>query len=176
VIAPASKNEFAINSTPSTNLNVNPKVKNNTGNVPVIPSNGNIEKPSFVSFASYSSTSLPRTSIDPQVDFSDTYYSTVDYGVNSPNVQPSSISMRQAAMRWMKKKLDHNPNAENENLVNTSMALNGNSSQDVTGFDLTSSAVNRLGQATGSNLKLGKESDGTSLTVGKYKVWLNHKR
>ncbi len=115
-----------------------------------------------------------RTSVNLRVDFSDTYYSTAIYNKTaSAEASPTaSISPRQAAMRWMKKKLDRTPAEGDEEqiyIAGTSAGTNG----DVSGFDLTSSAVSALGNATGANLRLGHESEGTVLTVGKYEVLLS---
>lgn len=109
----------------------------------------------------------------PQVNFSDTYYSNMQFSSTAPVAsQSSSISMRQAAMRWMKKKLDRTPadsDEENTYVAKTSTGINGN----VSGFELTSSAVAALGNATGTKLRLGRETEGTVLTVGKYEVLLS---
>jgi hypothetical protein len=115
-----------------------------------------------------------HTNYDLQVDFSDAFYNGEDFG--TAFVQPAkSISAGQYAMRWMKNKLDHSSDSkEGDEDVYTSIAQN-KKDENVSGFDLTSSAVNALGEATGANLHLAKETHGTVLTVGKYKVWLNRK-
>ncbi|MDQ3109881.1 MAG: hypothetical protein M3R17_08290 [Bacteroidota bacterium] len=116
---------------------------------------------------------LLNTNVNPQVDFSDTYYSTLHSGpASEPVAARTIVSARQAAMRWMKNKLDRTP-AKNEQedvyLAQENTSGNGN----VSGFDLTSSAVSALGNATGANLRLGHETEGTVLTVGKYELLLN---
>ncbi len=116
------------------------------------------------------------TNVNPRVDFSDTYYSTAIYSKTaSAETSPTaSISPRQAAMRWMKKKLDRAPVNDEEDA--TYIAANTiNKNENVSGFDLTSSAVAALGSATGSNLRLGHEPEGTVLTIGKYELLLSRK-
>ncbi len=114
--------------------------------------------------------SLKSSKVNPGVDFSDTYYSYTDFSP-SPQapVASNAISVRQAAMRWMKRKLDGGTEAqttseETYTAKANSTAKNGN----VSAFDLTSSAVAALGNATGANIRLGQESEGTVLTLGKY--------
>ncbi len=117
------------------------------------------------------------TNVNPRVDFSDTYYSTAIYSKTaSAETSPTaSISPRQAAMRWMKKKLDRAPVNEEEDA--TYIAANTiNKNENVSGFDLTSSAVAALGSVTGSNLRLGHEPEGTVLTIGKYELLLNRNK
>ncbi|HET6992227.1 MAG TPA: hypothetical protein VFJ43_12920, partial [Bacteroidia bacterium] len=134
-----------------------------------------MEKTPFTTIAFNSNLPLLKSHVNPQVDFTDAYY---DYAYESDSpVAVTEISMRQAAMRWMKRKLDHSSKeSDDENMVLASYDANNSKNTDVTGFDLTSSAVNRLGEATGTNIHLGKEDEGTILTLGKYKVLLNHKR
>ena len=111
------------------------------------------------------------SNVNPQVDFSDAYYSAVTYSAPAPAAASNSISPRQAAMRWMKKQLDRTAvhNADEDPVYTAS---SGNP-KDVNGFDLTSSAVSALGNATGANLRLDHEQAGTVLTVGKYELFLN---
>lgn len=115
------------------------------------------------------------SNINPQVDFSDAYYSAVTYQAPASAAPASnSISPRQAAMRWMKKKLDRTAMKNvDEEPAYTAASGNPNGHQDVNGFDLTSSAVSALGNATGANLRLDHEQAGTVLTVGKYELFLN---
>jgi hypothetical protein len=114
------------------------------------------------------------TNVNPQVDFSDAYYSSASYSTaTSPTASArTTISARQAAMRWMKNKLDRTPvkNAEEETYIAYAPP---SKSENVSGFDLTSSAVSALGNATGANLRLGHETAGTVLTVGKYELVLS---
>jgi hypothetical protein len=124
--------------------------------------------------AAETNTSLSVAAANPQVDFSDAYYSYAHYTSPAPVASSgrTSISPQQAAMRWMKKKLDRTPakNADEEIYIAAApTGTNGN----VSGFDLTSSAISALGNATGSNLRLGQEPQGTVLTVGKYELLLN---
>lgn len=144
-------------------------------NVSIPSTNGNDKTP-FVFIASNNKNVHLENNIQSQVDFTDAYYNYAVFKTNSP-VASKSISPQQAAMRWMKKKLDRNSNHDSdENVVYSTYAANNNKNGDVTGFDLTSSAVNRIGEATGANVHLGKEAEGTILTFGKYRVWLNHNR
>jgi hypothetical protein len=109
---------------------------------------------------------------DQQVNFSDAY-SYTGYIAPQPLAANQSISPRQAVMRWAKKKLDRTPvkgaDEDEPYLAAQPSGANGN----VNGFDLTSSAISALGNATGSNLRLGHEAQGTVLTVGKYELLLS---
>lgn len=117
--------------------------------------------------------SLTTVALNPGVDFSDEYYSYTNFNNSTPVASSgTSISARQAAMRWMKKKLDRAP-MQNVDEDATYLAGTSGKNGDVSGFDLTSSAVSALGNATGSKLRLGHESQGTVLTVGKYELLLN---
>lgn len=88
----------------------------------------------------------------------------------------ASLTPGQYAMRWAKKQLDRRPGEdENYTAAQDALAYQGEN-HEVTAFDLTSSAVNRVGHATGANLHLGKEVEGTVLTVGKYRVFLSRNR
>ncbi|CAN5318101.1 hypothetical protein BH09BAC5_BH09BAC5_07900 [soil metagenome] len=117
-------------------------------------------------------------SIYPSVDFSDTYYSGADYANGNSAPGRNSISVTQAAMRWMKNKLDRSSyDAQEDESVYASAYGNAPAQNgDVNGFDLTSSAVSALGHATGSNLRLGHQSKGTVLTIGKYNLILNRNK
>ncbi|CAN5800292.1 hypothetical protein BH11BAC7_BH11BAC7_05470 [soil metagenome] len=111
--------------------------------------------------------------VTPQVIFSDAYYSYTEFGSSTPAAtQRSSITLGQAAMRWMKNKLDRTPAEANEDNTYMAAVATGKNG-DVSGFDLTSSAVSALGNATGAKLRLGHEAKGTILTVGKYEVLLS---
>lgn len=119
--------------------------------------------------------SLGTSVVHPQVDFSDAYYYYANYKSSAPVASSgrTSISPQQAAMRWMKKKLDRTPSNENPSDDTYIAAAPTGSNGNVSGFDLTSSAVSALGNATGSNLRLGHETQGTVLTVGKYELLLS---
>jgi hypothetical protein len=166
--------------------NSNPVIDNGN-HVPPHSRNGNHvaivlpvvkEHNSFVAIPASGRIPLLATHYDGQVDFSDAYYNSAAYGNSNP-VASNNISLRQAAMRWMKKKLDRSAQInsdDEEGAVYSAYTQNKNQNEDVTGFDLTSSAVNAIGQATGSHLRLAHETEGTILTVGKYQVWLNHNK
>jgi hypothetical protein len=133
------------------------------------------EKTPFTAVAVRVNSKPLKTNVNPQVNFSDEYYNYTEFSSGSP-VASNSISVRQAAMRWMKNKLDHSSTQnDDDEMVMASYNANNSTNGDVTGFDLTSSAVNRIGEATGANIHLGKEEQGTILTVGKYRVLLNRK-
>jgi hypothetical protein len=120
------------------------------------------------------SGSLNTVALNPSVDFSDVYYSYTNFSKSAPVVSSgTSISPRQAAMRWMKRKLDRTPGQSADEDATYIAGNNSGNNGDVSGFDLTSSAISALGNATGSNLRLGHESEGTVLTVGKYELLLN---
>ncbi|HLG03380.1 MAG TPA: hypothetical protein VI731_07270 [Bacteroidia bacterium] len=90
--------------------------------------------------------------------------STVQLGSNS-------VSLMQAGMRWAKKKLDRRPDEHGEDAYVVKRAHENN--DDVSGFDLTSSAVDRFSFATGTNVHLKKSDDGTLLVLGKYDLMLS---
>lgn len=115
-----------------------------------------------------------NVAVNPQVDFSEAYYSYAHYTAAAPvaSTGRSSISPQQAAMRWMKNKLDRTPSKNADEEIYMAAAPTG-ANGNVSGFDLTSSAISALGNATGSNLRLGHESEGTVLTVGKYELLLS---
>jgi hypothetical protein len=116
---------------------------------------------------------LSANVVNQQVDFSDAYYSYIEYTSPEPVAVNRSISPSQAVMRWAKRKLDRTPvkgaDEDEPYLAAQPSGANGN----VNGFDLTSSAISALGNATGSNLRLGHEAQGTVLTVGKYELLLS---
>ena len=119
--------------------------------------------------------SLPASNNNGDVNFSDAYYNSMNFD-NMNSVASNDISVKQAAMRWMKNKLDRSAEKNNKNEEEAAYAAyRQNKNENVTGFDLTSSAVNALGEATGANLHLAHETEGTILTIGKYNVWLNRK-
>jgi anti-sigma factor RsiW len=91
---------------------------------------------------------------------------------------PKAITPGQFAMRWMKDRLDRRSELgdEDEEDMVASASTAGNENQDVSGFDLTSSAVNRIGQATGSHLHLSRQTEGAVLTIGKYDILLSRNR
>ncbi len=157
----------------------NNRHKNSLIPISIHPKNGTAiadDPSSFTAIAFNGKTKSLNTTNEQQVDFSGAYYNAVQVtGVAEKQSESDGITPGQFAMRWMKNKLDHsaNVNGDQDDAVYTAVAQNKNSSKDVTGFDLTSSAVNALGQATGSNLHLAHENDRTILTVGKYKVLLN---
>jgi cytoskeletal protein RodZ len=113
------------------------------------------------------------SNVNTQVDFSGAYYDVAQYKKPAPAPASNDISLRQAAMRWVKKKLDRSATNEPDEEATYTAAVNPGENHDVNGFDLTSSAVSALGNATGTNLKLGHEQEGTVLTVGKYELLLN---
>ncbi len=181
VPVPKSNNQIANNGVHDNvpkviDSNSNPNHQKHIANNILIPAPFVNDKTPFVALASNNKNPHLDNKINTQVDFTDAYYDYANFQSNSP-VAHTDISPRQAAMRWMKKKLDHHSDNEiDENAVYSTYAANNNKNGDVTGFDLTSSAVNRLGQATGANFHLGKEEEGTIFTVGKYRVLLNHNR
>ena len=110
-----------------------------------------------------------------QVDFSGSFYDDQDFSAAQENTS-QDISFRQYVMRRAKRWLDHAPGNNDDD--NAQVAYNTFTSQkqdngNVSGFDLTSSAVNRIGEATGGNFHLGKDAVGTALSVGKYKIYLS---
>ncbi|MBI3509446.1 MAG: hypothetical protein HY064_02200 [Bacteroidetes bacterium] len=112
-------------------------------------------------------------------DYSGVYYDAPRQNIH-PNAAPASndISVGQYAMRWVKNKLDRRSNNEtNDDQDHDDLyAMNKKdktTTGDVTGFDLTSSALDRVSYATGANVHLAKNDDGTVFTVGKYDVLLN---
>ncbi|MCX6310702.1 MAG: hypothetical protein NT084_03605 [Bacteroidetes bacterium] len=157
--------------------NGNPKNKTNDILVPLPNVN---EKDPFVALACNYTNGPLKNRINAHVDFTDAYYNYATFKSNSP-VASNDISLRQAAMRWMKKKLDNSfngdqENAQDRNTIYSAYTASNNQSGNVTGFDLTSSVVNRVGAATGANVHLGKEAEGTIFSLGKYRVMLKHNR
>lgn len=157
---------------PHNNLNHPKQIANQIA----IPSHLAKDNSSFVSLVRNNKTLKLANASDPQVEFSDAYYNYANFQSPTP-LANNDISLQQAAMRWMKKKLERKSNnslddMQDENAAYSTFAAN-NKKNDVTGFDLTSSAVDRLSDATGANFHLGKEPEGTFLTVGKYHLWLN---
>jgi anti-sigma factor RsiW len=157
--------------------------KENASSVnPAKKENGTIDPPPvkearepFTAIAA--NTDLPALATDymQPVAFSDAYAPVATNNVTGR--QTASLTPGQYAMRWAKKQLDRRP-GEDENYAAAQdvLAQQQNENRDVTAFDLTSSAVNRVGHATGANLHLGKETEGTVLTVGKYRVFLSRNR
>lgn len=125
--------------------------------------------------ASTNAAPLKRT-YEPGVNFSDVYYS--ETSTTAAPASQESLSLGQFAMRWMKSKLDARPSKDDEdNEGNVYVAYNQqNEDRDVSGFDVTRSALDRFSDATGSNLHLNKTSEGTMLIIGKYDILLNRKR
>ena len=128
-------------------------------------------KEEFVSFQSGSKLNLKARPVNSDLNFSSAFYTNVP--VSKPEGK-EPISAGQFAMRWMKDKLDQ-PVDEDE-LPESPIARNPNEDRNVTGFDLTSSAINRIGQSTGGKLHLEKSEEGTVLTFGKYDILLSKNR
>lgn len=178
----SNNNSTVPNDVMASNTNANDVVHHNSITNPVqtndsvavknVPSN-NVPLLAATSIALNGNWPSLQNKIEPDANFSDAFYNAADYGTASVNSN-KSISAGQYAMRWMKKKLDRSAESKNGD-EDVYQAIASNKNENVSGFDLTSSAVNALGEATGSNLHLAKNVDGTVLTVGKYRVWLNHR-
>lgn len=128
-------------------------------------------KEGFASIQSHGKLNLNGNANRSDLRFSDAFYTAIPEATPTGN---ESISAGQYAMRWMKEKLDR-PANEDE-LPESPIARNQNEDRNVTGFDLTSSAINRIGQSTGGKLHLGKNEEGTVLTFGKYDILLSRSR
>ncbi len=89
--------------------------------------------------------------------------------------QPNYISPAQYVARRLKKTLDgssksKNPTNDDDETAQEVMAMNADENKKVTGFDLASSAVNRVGQATGGKVSLTKEENLRTFKFWKYTV------
>jgi hypothetical protein len=112
-----------------------------------------------------------------ELQFSGTFYESVGLNPGRQQEGPERISVGQYAMRWMKKKLDRPSESDEQNtLLARDNIRPRHESDEVTGFDLTSSAVNRIGESTGANIRLGKGEEGTVLTIGKYNIQLSRRK
>jgi hypothetical protein len=89
--------------------------------------------------------------------------------------QPNYISPAQYVARRLKKTLDGSSKSKNQTndddeTAQEVMAMNADENKKITGFDLASSAVNRVGQATGRKVSLTKEDDLRTFKFWKYTV------
>lgn len=151
-----------------------PQQKKQIANNPVIVPVKIVEdRAPFIALASRNKNGISTSAPDLEVNFSDTYFNSISFPDSRPVASSKSITPQQAAMRWMKKKLDRTPAVAEPDEEETQLAYAPNNNGDVSGFELTSSAVDALAHATGANLHLGKETEGTVLTVGKYSLMLN---
>jgi hypothetical protein len=117
------------------------------------------------------------------VVFSDALYSVLFDPQASASVQNTTdgdddgqeyISPGQYAMRWVKDKLD-GPQADPELAQiepgdQPAFAQAQSQDKNVDGLDLTQSAVNRVGKATGANISMQQEDDGTYLHLWNYSI------
>jgi hypothetical protein len=106
------------------------------------------------------------------VVYSDTYHNSITSAVATSPDQPAPQSFVQFAMHRIKKELDK-PMYETMEPDDMAEIQQEEANKDITGFDLTKSAVNRIGHATNSNLRLIKDEKGTMLTIWKYDLYLN---
>lgn len=114
---------------------------------------------------------LSSSAADQQVQYSEAFYAVVFNGENSPAPanEKEFVSPGQLAMRWMKDKIDGN----NEDVLlagNDDPTKDRNRDRNVDGLDLTESAVNRVGEATGGRISMGHREDGTYLQLWNYSV------
>ncbi|HEU4716845.1 MAG TPA: hypothetical protein VFU15_03385 [Bacteroidia bacterium] len=142
-----------------------PHVKNDrTDKVPAVQNEAHYQ---FASLAPREVRSLKRGDVQDDVDFSDAFYLAADYS-GSGSAAASTPSFGQFAKRWVKNKLDGGRTDDQDG--DMLYAMNGaktSGAKEVTNFDLTSSAINRIGRSTGTNLHLGRQSNKTILTFGK---------
>ncbi|GAB4131368.1 MAG: hypothetical protein Fur0041_01650 [Bacteroidia bacterium] len=102
--------------------------------------------------------------------FSDTYYNSLSNLNTTQRASASDkfISPVQYAMRWTKDRLDRRPADVDEDEVVEMLADAHN--QQVTGWDLTVSAINKVSDVTGTRMRLDKTADGKVFSIGKYEV------
>lgn len=116
------------------------------------------------------------------VAYSDALYSalfdpqatTLQNSTDSDDDGQEYISPGQYAMRWAKNKLDgpeQDPElAQIEPGDQAGFAAQQPQDKNVDGLDLTQSAVNRVGVATGGNISMQQEADGTYLHLWSYSI------
>lgn len=173
VILPADTNAVHI-LTPE-KQQANDRFASNTNSRPhttvTVPAKQLLETPGTISTAVHY---LQKKRSNDEPEFSGDYFNAVPSSSPVKN-KPDAISPGQFAMRWMKERLDRRPvvgEEDGEDMVAAAQGAN-NENQEVSGFDVTSSAVNRIGNATGSRLHLGKNAEGTVLSIGKYDIFLS---
>ncbi|HTL81636.1 MAG TPA: hypothetical protein VL651_08020 [Bacteroidia bacterium] len=133
---------------------------------------GTTNQTAFVSIPVKNSITPLQTHYYTNVDFSDANYSDVNTQTVAQNTNETP-SFGQFAMRWMKNKLDMRGDKNtNDDQDGDMVAMNDQSNTDVTGFDLTAAALDRLSYATGRDMHLEKNSDGTVLSAFGYDVVL----
>lgn len=126
----------------------------------------------FAAIGTHEINSLKSRSVRNDVNFSEAYYEGPHYS-EPVSARNEAVSIGQYAMRWVKTRLDRDSDGDE---LGTDPMVKNRDNQNVSTFDLTSSAVNRIGQSTGSNLHLAKSAEGTVLTFGKYDFLLNRNR
>ncbi|MGL4597120.1 MAG: hypothetical protein ACRCYO_06320 [Bacteroidia bacterium] len=170
----ANNTVIAPDKTTKPELAGNPKNKNNKKPLPIIVPDNNTNT-RFVAYL------LPNKTVQPLLNKS-TGLNQIREGVVEPYdpnanlaYQPNYISPGQYLARRLKKSLDgssksKNPTNDEDESVEEVMAMNADENKKVTGFDLASSAVNRVGQATGGKVSLTKEEDRRTFKFWKYSV------
>jgi anti-sigma factor RsiW len=92
--------------------------------------------------------------------------------INSPTVLSSpdgeSISALQFGLRWANNKIKPTDSYDQLDPEDAKAMRKEEENKNVTGYDLTKSALNRIGIATGSRLGLSKDNTGTIFSIGKY--------